>query len=229
MRVYLLRIRGKRRPRFYSEDFDANSDKDKEASSATTARGARGRLERWSRSLKAAVAKAARAVGPRFQRMMAWLSRRPAPDEPLLRALRSAPAVELIHPENETSAAARRHWRSYLAGRERQSALAGVVDLGLGALSLPLMLLPGPNVVGLWFLYRAVGRFLAVSGTRRARREDRLPTTFRASGLLDAPLDRQDADRVAVISAECGLKDLGSYLRRLERRGDIEEAAQLAD
>jgi hypothetical protein len=213
MKVYLI-LRPGRGAAFYSEDPEVAG----EELSGRPARPPRGRLERWARALKAALQRAARRGGRIGRRLGDVLARRPAPDEPLLRGLRGADALVLFHPEKHDGRDARREWLRYLARRRRGQALAALVDLGLAVLSLPLALLPGPNVIGLFFLYRAAAHALALAGTRKAGR-DRLPLELRSEGLLDEPLDPADAGRVADVSDRLGLKGLPSFLRRLDRRG----------
>lgn len=217
MKVYLLDRVGSSHPMFYSEApevalIEASGGED----GATPERVARGRLDRVARRLWAAVLKAGRRAGPRTRRLLGWLSRRPPPDEPLLRGLRRATIVELHHPALLSLREARREWRHYLARRRRQVLVASLGNWLASLLSLPLVLLPGPNVLGLWFAYRAVTQLLAIRGIWRVETR-RILTEFHAEEVLDEPISAPRGEPVDRIAAAFDLKNLTGFLRLSDR------------
>jgi hypothetical protein len=76
-------------------------------------------------------------------------------------------------------------------------------------LTVVLAPLPGPNLVGYWFVYRAVHHGLILTGLGRARR-GLIDMTFRPDDTLDRPgaVERLVADP----------EDLGEFLARHEAR-----------
>jgi hypothetical protein len=76
--------------------------------------------------------------------------------------------------------------------------------------------LPGPNVVGLWFLYRAINHWLAIAGIRRVATR-KIATEFHAHDVLNEPLSSEQRGCVENVAAELGLKGLGTFLRVSER------------
>jgi hypothetical protein len=218
VRVYLLLREGRSRPLFYSEDTEVSADDGELASSPapTDGRSQRGWLERAARWAKSKLLRVGRRAGPRTRRALAWLNRRPAPDEPLLRGLRRAAVVELHHPSHLSAREARREWRHYLARRRRGSLVAAAWDGGMCLLALPLVLLPGPNVLGLWFVYRAIHHLLAIRGIWRVETR-RIATEFHAQDVLNEQIDRRHGEAIERIAATLGLKSLSNFLRLSDR------------
>ncbi len=111
-------------------------------------------------------------------------------DEPMLRRLRSATRIDLKHPTTRPVEEVRSLWSDYLRRRGR----AHVVALSYNAIIAPVALallwpLPGPNLIGYWFAYRAVHHWLVVSGIR-AVRSGRTVTHTHADARLDQPVER---------------------------------------
>jgi hypothetical protein len=225
VKVYLLLLQDRSRPLFYSEDPEASAD-DGEGDGAAPGgdRPPRGWLERTARRIKATILTRGRRAGPRTRRVLAWLNRRPAPDEPLLRGLRRAGVVELYHPSLLTLRRARREWNHYLARRRRRAMLASLWDWLLALVALPMVLLPGPNVVGLWFAYRGLTHLLVIRGIWRVETH-RIATEYHADEALDEPLPGPRGAEVERAAAALGLKNLSNFLRLSERhrRGTPED------
>jgi hypothetical protein len=98
-----------------------------------------------------------------------WLQRHVSPDEPSLRRMRHAPIVELYHPPELAPEKAQEIWRDYLRKRHRKHLLWFTGDVLISPITVILAPLPGPNLIGYWFVYRAVCHMLAWLGIRRAR------------------------------------------------------------
>jgi hypothetical protein len=62
-----------------------------------------------------------------------------------------------------------------------------VINGTIAPFTIVLALLPGPNVIGYWFLYRAIHHMLVVWGIGRVRRAV-VVTEYRAIEQLDIPV-----------------------------------------
>jgi hypothetical protein len=80
-------------------------------------------------------------------------------------------------------------------------------------LSVLLAPLPGPNIIGYWFLYRAVCHVLALLGIRKAR-AGTAPETFCADASLDVALDGPGGEVTARIASTHGLSGFVDFLNR---------------
>jgi hypothetical protein len=145
---------------FYAED-DAD-----DATLPSNRVGWRGWIERSSQRVRAAL----RHPNGRFlrtlQRIWDWLQRRMHPDERLLLALRRAPLIEIYHQASIPAESVQADWRGYLRRRLWRHVGWLIFDGLLAPLSAFLWVLPGPNVIGYWFAYRAVLHVLILLGIR---------------------------------------------------------------
>lgn len=219
MNVYQLYIEGKRRPVYHAEHPEDTTPRDERG------RPVRSRLERSWRNLRAILKRAVRKGGPNVGRLWNWLNRRPPPDEPLLQGLRHADGVTVFFPTTINDAEARRLWNRYLARRWRRHLITFAWDLAISPLIALLMVLPGPNVVGYWFLYRIVTHLLAMRGVLWARL-GWIPFRFQPHPALCERLDLEDTKRAVQVAERLDLVDLDDFLRRLAdyRRGKLELA-----
>ena len=69
-------------------------------------------------------------------------------------------------------------------------------------------ILPGPNVIGYWFAYRAIHHTLIVWGLRRVRTA-RIPIELHPVASLDRPIEHDDAGKAkhAALDGEAALLD----------------------
>ena len=146
----------------------------------------------------------------------AWrgLQRLVAPDEYLLRGLRAAPGLTVEHPSVWDIGAVEMAWRAYLARKLRKHRTWFAIDASLTLPAALLFWLPGPNIFGYWFLYRAVMHRLAFLGTRHAL-QGKLATSLLARADLDEPLVPGDHERVARMAEALEFPDLAILLRRV--------------
>lgn len=222
MKVYLLPL-GDEECLFYSEGPELTSE-----DVATAPReGVRGWAEQKYKSLQSVLTESESGVGLRMRRAWEWLQRRTAPDEPLLRSLRGAQTIELLHPSSLSEDEVCEHWKCYLKSRSRRHTFWLVVNALFSPLTLLLAPVPGPNVIGYWFVYRAICHLLARLGIRRTLNGE-INTTLVASDELDGTFAAANAERIASVEASFGLKGLGVYLERVNRKRDEEGAARLA-
>jgi hypothetical protein len=189
--------------------------------------GVRGWAERKYKSLQVVLTESERGVGLRVRRAWEWLQKRTAPDEPLLRSLRGAESIELFYPSSLSAAAVRERWADYLTSRSHRHTFWLVINSIISPLTVVLAPVPGPNVIGYWFVYRAVCHLLARLGIRRALRGE-VPTELSPSGLLDGTFAAATGERIASVEAGFDLKGLGLYLERATRERGGREAARLA-
>ena len=100
------------------------------------------------------------------QRMLAWVVERIA-EQRLLWNLRGETAVVLVHPQDMTfeqvEALVRRHLRHDYERHLRWLLIDGVLLI----LAAALTIVPGPNIVAYYFIFRVVGHWLSMRGARR--------------------------------------------------------------
>jgi K+-H+ exchange-related protein len=210
LKVYLLPS-GETEPVFLSEGPSA-AQGDGEA--ARPRRGLRRRLEVTFRKLKHSLTRSEGGLGPRLMRVWGWLHRHIGADEPLLRGLRRAGRIEVHHPASMPSARARESWEAYLSGRFYHHLLWLTINGLLSPLSIVLMPIPGPNLVGYWFVYRAACHALALLGLRRAW-GGRVETTYHPAEVLDVLLEEPDEEGLEQVAAGSSLRGLAAFLRRV--------------
>jgi Mitochondrial K+-H+ exchange-related len=209
VKIYLLSVEGGRCI-FYSEGPETVAE------SETTAPrgGVRGWAERKYKNLQAILTESEKGVGLRMRRAWEWLQKRISPDEPVLRSLRGARAIELYYPSTFAEEETRTLWRDYLKERQGRHTFWFVVNALVSPLTLLLAPLPGPNLIGYWFVYRAVCHLLARLGARNARSEQ-VTTSFVSTGALDNSFSATDDERIASLSSKFGLYGLDSFLKHM--------------
>ncbi len=110
----------------------------------------------------------------------------------MLVRLRGTKLVDLHHPTSRHGDAVAETWHGYLRRKWRRH----LVWLGVNAAIAPAALvllwpLPGPNLIGYWFAYRAIHHWLIVRGLG-AVKKGRTPTRYHAESSLDKPIDRDE-------------------------------------
>lgn len=116
--------------------------------------------------LAAAPAEPAGALARGRRRMMRFVAERIA-EWRLLWHLRSADAVVVHVPTDMTEEEAMRRIRAMLKADADRHLRSLIINLLLLAASIPLMVVPGPNVLAYYFSFHVVGHFLARQGARR--------------------------------------------------------------
>jgi hypothetical protein len=165
--------------------FVADAEPADAAAEESGSRGLGGWLARRSRRLSDLLSRSEGAIASRVRRVWQWLQKFVWIDEPLLLRLRTARSIAVHFPAAVSEPAARAAWSDYLASRRRRHLSWAGLDALVAPASVVLAPLPGPNVIGYWFVYRLVCHLLIVIGTRRASSQ-RVPTDFRALPELDA-------------------------------------------
>ena len=212
MKVFLLRLDSEQSVFYYEDDPDAAGPSDREDHG-----GLRGFVERVHQRVHRSLRHPRSPLTKRLKRAWDWLERRMHPDEPLLAALRSAPAIHVHHGSSLSSDDARALWCSYLRRRRRRHLLWLIFDGVLAPLTgLLLAPLPGPNVVGYWFTYRVVRQVLILIGIRRAI-SGRVETMFHPVEDLDGSGGPGDEEWLARAATHHELKGLREFVARISR------------
>ena len=216
VRIFTLLLSGSAHPVFYTEipiELERGELDD-------LGRPVRGWATRNLRRIRAALYRAVRRSGPRVRRLWNWLDRRPPPDEALLQVLRQAPTLEVIYPSAFAEKQARYEWNRYLGKRWREHLLTFAWDLLVLPLVGLLMVVPGPNVIGYWFVYRILTHLLAMRGVARVR-AGWVPTVFLPAPELNSTLmasSETTEPEVERVAQALGLNYLSLYLRRIAER-----------
>ncbi|HEV3122396.1 MAG TPA: CDP-alcohol phosphatidyltransferase family protein [Isosphaeraceae bacterium] len=203
MKIYLLRVRA------HSIALPASAAQTEPTSLAPVS-GVRGWLLRWFKKLQDSLERSESGIGPHVKRAWNWLHTWLAPDEPLLMQLRSAQAFEVAHPTEQSREQASKVWHHYLAGRWSTHFGWFLVNVVISPVTVVLAPLPGPNVIGYWFLYRAVCHLLILLGIRQAWR-NRGHTTFLACVPLDSMPGENHLSRLLRIGQELGVPGIEAY------------------
>jgi K+-H+ exchange-related protein len=99
------------------------------------------------------------------RRLLRWVAEAIA-EQRLLWQLRGRAEATLIYPHDLTEAQAYQLLRRSLQRDWERHRFWMIVDVFGGIGSVLLILLPGPNVIGYYFLFRIVGHFLSLRGAR---------------------------------------------------------------
>jgi len=178
--------------------------------------------ERRGRLAKAASAERRTRLQRLRDRALGWLAERVA-EQRLLWFLRSERAVTAHHPDDMPADDAERWVRSELRRDSLRHLVWMFVDSGIYLASLPLTPIPGPNVLSLYFSFRAIGHFLSWLGARHGLRH--VAWTYRMSGPL-AELRRlpgmTPADQTVLarqVASRLNLRHLDRFLARMALAG----------
>lgn len=159
------------------------------------------------------------ASHPHRGRVRRWVTSRLAEsvaEQRLLWRLRRESAAELVYPAALSESRASEIRRGCLRSDLDRRRLWCVIDTLLALLCAPFTLIPGPNLPAYYFVFRAVGHFLAMRGAQHGL--SKMTWTYRAS----APLATMyaavalDADARATevehVGAQLGLSDLALFV-----------------
>jgi hypothetical protein len=190
VKIYLLLI-DHERFFFYADDSVALDDEsDRDLSSGPPGRGVRGWLQGNYQKLRSALQHGESGAILWVRRVWDWLHSLAHPDETMLARLRSARSIDLHYPASRTGNEIRGIWRSYLSQEWWRHLLWLSVNGSLAPPTIAILwILPGPNLIGYWFAYRAIHHLLVLWGIRRVWR-GAIPTELRAIDALDLPIER---------------------------------------
>lgn len=179
-----------------------------------------GRFARWLRGVRARWKRAGGRGAEAGRKVWAWLHSWTHPDERLYALLRQVRIVTARYPLSMTAEEASRAWKRFLAAGLWRHAPRFLLNLAVAPATIFLAFLPGPNLVGYWFVYRAIHHLLILYGLIRVR-SGWAPTRFEPTEALDRPIGAGDdlatlADR---LSARGLLKKPRKLEAFLQRRG----------
>ncbi len=175
-----------------------------------------GRLARRVGGLYQRLVNAENHAGRAAKAIEGWLKRRIRPDEPMLASLRWARELRLRHGPEHAEPEVLRTWRRYLRHRFRRHLALFLLYFAFTPLTLPLAILPGPNVIGFYFAYRAYAHAIATLGTWRGLR---MPVECETDSRLDGAVDPHETSRVDRLGRDLGLDSLAEFAQSVARSG----------
>ena len=156
-------------------------------------------------------------LGRAKARSMRWVAESIA-EQRLLWQLRGQDAVVLVYPDDVTEAQARQLLRRSLQRDWERHRFWLAID-SLGAVgSVLLILLPGPNFIGYYFMFRIVGHYFSLRGARRGltgvtwTAQASAPLSQLRTMIAETPEAR--AERLHEVAAALGLEHLASFFQR---------------
>ena len=151
------------------------------------------------------------------RRLLRWVAESIA-EQRLLWQLRGRAEAVLVHPHDLTDAQAYQLLRRSLQRDWERHRFWMIVDALGGVGSVLLILLPGPNIIGYYFLFRIVGHFLSLRGARHGllrttwtKTPSEALTTLRTV-VGDAPETREPV--VREVASALRLEHLTSFFQR---------------
>jgi hypothetical protein len=189
VKVYLLLVNDEQ---FFFYSDESEVDESQGDNPTPPATGWRGWLEeRWYR-FQTAWYEADAGVALWARRTWDWLHSLTRPDESLLVRLRATRRIDLHHPASRSREAVAAIWNNYLSRRWRSHVTWLSFNAAIAPPALVLLWpLPGPNLIGYWFAYRAIHHWLIVRGIGAVRKQQ-IPTQFHAERGLDLPVERDE-------------------------------------
>ncbi|OYT71981.1 MAG: hypothetical protein CFK52_06365 [Chloracidobacterium sp. CP2_5A] len=150
-----------------------------------------------------------------IQRLWRWLERWTHPGEGLLRAIRHADAIELIHDGELPDDAIQSQWITWLKTRIPIHERGLWLNIALLPVTLLLGLLPGPNIFIAWNALRLYAHWHGRQGGRRGLATVR--TVVRGDARLHPPPDGSEPERqarVAQLGHTLRLPELTTFYKR---------------
>ena len=162
------------------------------------------------------------AEGSRIGRFLKRKLASAVAEQRLLWHLRHASAARLIHPTTVAPARALELVTAEFRKDHDKHRLWCGIDAGIVLASAPLAVVPGPNFLAYYFMFRTVGHFFSMRGARKGR-DASLWTMVPSAPLSDLErtliLDPQArAEGVDAVAAALGLERLGVFMRRVAER-----------
>jgi hypothetical protein len=143
-------------------------------------------------------------------------------EQRLLWQLRRQASAHLIHPDDLEGTAALAEVRRALAADRDKHRRWCIIDAGLTILSAPVALLPGPNFLAYYFIFRVVGHYLSWKGAQQGlatvawSTSGSAPlTSLRTAWRVDEAARGAHIDHVA---SALGLARLALFLQRIACR-----------
>ncbi|MFA6168842.1 MAG: hypothetical protein WC700_19615 [Gemmatimonadaceae bacterium] len=143
-------------------------------------------------------------------------------EQRLLWHLRHATSARLLHAETLTPARAIALATAEFARDYEKHRLWCGIDAAIVVASAPLALVPGPNFLAYYFIFRSVGHFFSLRGARKGMdaslwTTEPSPPLTELQAVMALPGPERDA-RVDAIGAALGLERLTAFVRRVASR-----------
>ncbi len=147
-----------------------------------------------------------------MRRAWDWLHSLTRPDETMLARLRSARRIELFHPATRRGSDVSAAWRRYLNYQWRRHLFWMSINGAISPFAFLLFVLPGPNLIGYWFAYRAIHHLLVVWGIRQVWL-DRVSTELHPVAALDRPLETDHEGKACHAALAGSAEQLQEHVR----------------
>jgi hypothetical protein len=194
VKIYLLLV-DHARFFFYSDESESShEDGEGEEASSAARLGVRGWLRDRYTKFKSAWQRADSGALLWMRRSWDWLHSLAHPDEAMLARLRTARRIDLHHPAAQRGSDVRFIWQDYLTRQRRRHLFWMGLNGVIAPFTVIFALLPGPNLIGYWFAYRAVHHVLILWGITRVQR-NWVPTELHSLAALDLPIERDEAGK----------------------------------
>ena len=218
--VYLVPI-GEERFELYTEPTDDGAARPDPEQTGFWHRTLHRLHERWRHAVHAARAERGAAPSGRVGRARDWVVRgidQSIAEQRTLWSLRGMTSAPFLYPDDLTESSAAAARGELLAQARRHHGwwlLANVVGVAVTAV---LVLVPGPNVIGYYFLFRVIAHYLSWSGARQASTRTAWqgkpePALTELGTLARLPHDAR-APRVAAIAEHLHLPRLVEFFER---------------
>ena len=218
MKVYLVPVSAKRH-QLYCEHIDLEPATDDSSPTRTIREKVTAIYRRALQEGEAERRRGGAAPRPHRGRVRRWLTSRLAEavaEQRLLWRLRRESAAELVYPASLNESRAWEVARGCLRSDLDRRRLWCLIDTLVALLCAPLTLVPGPNLPAYYFVFRAVGHFLAMRGAQHGL--SRITWTYEPSHPLETMYAAVtlDADaraaQVEQVSTALGLSDLAMFV-----------------
>jgi len=164
------------------------------------------------------------APPPDRGRLRRWIARRLASavaEQRLLWRLRHESEAGLVHPDDVSAADAIALTHAEMARDYTRHVRWCVIDSLLAIAAIPVALVPGPNVLGYYFLFRAVGHLFSARGARHGRKDVTwhprgTPHLTELRAVLGAPPPQRARDLIRIAEL-LGLERLTYFINRTAR------------
>ena len=195
MNIYLLSI-DHTRFFFFSDESEASHDlEDADDPSKPPPAGVYGWIRARTKRFKSAWKHADSGALLWMRRSWDWLHTWEHPDEAMLARLWSDRRIDLHHPSARSADDVRTIWADYLKRQGRRHLVWLIVNGLIAPIAALFAILPGPNLIGYWFAYRAIHHSLVVWGIRRVQR-NRIATELHPIAALDLPIERDSEGKM---------------------------------
>jgi Mitochondrial K+-H+ exchange-related len=220
VKIYLLSI-DKHRFFFYSDVSEAPDD---EVDGPGSAGPGQSRLRRWLHDrlhrFQSAWQHAESGVLLWSRRAWDWLHSWARPDEAMLVRLWRARGIDLHHPASRTGEEVGALWAEYLAHRWWRHLLYLSANAVVAPFTVLFAILPGPNVIGYWFAYRAIHHLLIVWGIRRVRRK-KIRIEMHPMTSLDRPIEVDEVGRAKHVALDGAAAQLDEHVAWSESESPV--------